>query len=322
MAKIFVTRRIPLVGIEMLSRAGHEVVISEKSSPMTKDELIAVLKGGNFSAVMSVLTDTIDRDVFDSAPTVKIFANYAIGFDNFDVAEGKKRGVFLSSARGGGAERVSEHTWALILALACHVVDSDRFVREGRYVGFDPLIFHGTELSGKTLGIIGTGQIGSAVAHKAVHGFHMKVAYFDMIRNEGLEHDVGAVFCPTIEAVLACADVVSLHVPLMSTTHHLMSAERLTLMKPTAFLVNTSRGPVIDEEALVSALKGGTIAGAGLDVFEHEPLLASGLAELPNVVLTPHIASATAQSRDDMARLASENIIACLSGARPPHNVY
>lgn len=322
MAKVFITRRVPDIGISMLRERGFDVEVSDKDRPLTKDELITKLKNGSYDAVLSLLTDSVDKDVFDAAPSVKIFANYAIGFNNFDVEEGKKRGVFLSNTPGGGAERVAEHAMALMLALSCRLVEADKFVRDGKYVGWDPMIFHGVRLAGKTLGIIGTGRIGGDVAHRALKGFQMRVIYYDIVRNEELEREHGAQFIKTIEELLPMADFVSLHVPLTAETKHTINAERLKLMKPTAYLVNTSRGPVIDEAALTEALQSGTIAGAGLDVFENEPALASGLAELPNVVLTPHIASATAEAREDMARLAAENIIATLEGNKPPNNVY
>jgi glyoxylate reductase len=181
------------------------------------------------------------------------------------------------------------------------------------------MLLPGTALAGKTLGIIGTGKIGADVAHRAIHGFSMKVVYYDIARNLDLEEKYGARFSPSVDEVLRGSDVVSLHVPLLDSTRHLIGGERLKLMKPTAFLINTARGPVIDEKALVAALKAGIIAGAGLDVFEDEPKLSPGLAKLRNVVLTPHIASATAAAREDMARMAATNVIAALSGNRPPH---
>lgn len=320
MPKVYVTRKIPEVGIKMLTDAGFEVDINPKDRPLEQKELIKALKKKPYDAVLSLLTDQIDAKVFDAAPTVKIFANYAIGFNNFDLAEAKKRNIFLTNTPGGGADRVAEHTWALLLALSCRIVEGDAFMRKGKYNGWDPMIFHGTKLAGKKLGIIGTGRIGADVAHRAKNGFMMDVVYYDVKRNEQLEKDFGAVFYPTVEEVLAVADAVSIHVPLMESTHHLINETRLKLMKKTAFLINTSRGPVIDENALVKALQEGVIAGAGLDVFEFEPKLAKGLAKLSNVVLTPHIASGTMEARIDMATLSAQNIIDALQG-RTPKNV-
>jgi len=321
MVRVFVTRKIPDNGIEMLKRAGFEVDVSPKNRPLSKQELVRALRRKPYDAVLSLLTDQIDAVVFDAAPRAKIFANYAIGFNNIDITEAKKRGIFITNTPGGGADRVAEHTWGLILALTCKIAESDQFMRKGKYKGWDPMIFHGTKLSGKTLGIIGTGRIGADVARRALHGFEMKVIYYDIIRNEKLEQEFGAAFKPTVEEVLREADIVSIHVPLTKETTHLINSERLALMKPTAFLINTARGPVIDEAALVSALQSGEIAGAGLDVFENEPKIAKGLVKITNVVLTPHIASATKEARLDMARMAAENIIVALEGKTPPNKI-
>ncbi len=321
MPRVYITRQIPEVGVSMLKEKGFEIDMNLKDRPLTQDELIAVLKEKQYDAVLSLLTDKIDAKVFDAAPSVKIFANFAIGFNNFDTVEAKKRGVFLTNTPGGGAERVAEHTWALILALTCRIVEGDSYMRQGKYKGWDPMLLHGINLAGKTLGIVGTGRIGADVAHRAKHGFMMNVAYYDIKRNEALEKDFGATFYPTVEEVLKVSDVVSIHVPLMEATHHLINEARLKLMKSTAYLINTSRGPVIDEKALVAALKAGTIGGAGLDVFEFEPELASGLSELSNVVLTPHIASATIQARLDMATMSAQNIIDTLEGGTPKNLV-
>lgn len=312
--KVYITRKIPDIGIKMLTDKGFEVDINPKDRPLTKNELIKALKKKPYNGVLTLLTDTIDGEVMDACPTVKIFANYAIGFNNFNVADAKKRNVMLTNTPGGGADRVAEHTWALILALTCRIVEGDRYMRNGKYRGWDPMLLHGTKLAGKTLGIIGTGRIGADVAHRAKNGFEMSIVYYDIVRNEKLEKDFGAVFYPTVEEVLKIADVVSIHVPLMDSTHHLMNEARINCMKKTAYLVNTSRGPVLDENALVSALKNSTIVGAGIDVYEFEPDLAKGLAELPNVVLTPHIASATDEARRDMATISAQNIINVLEG--------
>lgn len=321
MKKVYITRQIPEVGIKMLQDKGFEIDISKKDRPLSKKELIKALKKKSYDGVLCLLTDTIDKDVFDVVPTAKIFANYAIGYNNIDVAEAKKRGIFVTNTPGGGADRVAEHVWALVLALTCKIVEGDSYVRKGKYKGWNPMIFHGSKLAGKTLGIIGTGRIGADVAHRATHGFEMKVIYYDVRRNEDLEKKYGVIFKSTVEEVLREADIVSIHVPLMSTTHHLINSERLAMMKKSAYLINTSRGPVIDEIALVCALKKGLIAGAGLDVFEFEPKLAKGLAKLSNVVLTPHIASATAEARHEMAVLSAQNIISTLEGQTPPNQV-
>lgn len=322
MKNIFVTRRIPEVGLKMLTDKGYAVDVSPKDRPLEKKEIIKFLKKKPYDAVLSLLTDPIDAEVMDAAPTVKIFANYAIGFNNINIEEAKKRNIFVTNTPGGGADRVAEHTWALLLSLSCRIVEGDMYMKKGKYNGWDPLLLHGTKLAGKTLGILGTGRIGADVAHRAKNGFGMNVAYYDVVRNEKLEADFGATFYPTVEEVLKISDVVSIHVPLLPATHHLINEARLKLMKPTAYLINTSRGPVVDEVALVDALKNGVIRGAGLDVFEFEPKLAKGLAKLSNVVLTPHIASGTEDARHEMAVLAATNIINTFEKGRPDNMVY
>lgn len=322
MKNVFITRRIPEIGIKMLVDKGYNVEISSKDRPLTKKELIKALKKKQYDAVLSLLTDTIDAEVMDAAPTVKIYANFAIGFNNIDLEAAKKRNIFVTNTPGGGADRVAEHTWALILALSCRIVEGDMYMKKGKFNGWNPMLLHGSKLAEKTLGIVGTGRIGADVAHRGRNGFGMKIVYYDIKRNEQLEKDFGAVFYPTVEEVLKISDVVSIHVPLLDSTHHLMNATRLSLMKPTAYLVNTSRGPVIDETALVEALQKGIIRGAGLDVFEFEPKMAKGLAKLSNVVLTPHIASGTEEARHDMATLSATNIVDSLEGRRPQNMVY
>ncbi len=312
--RVFITRKIPELGVTILKANGCEVDVSQLDRPLTKAELIAVLKSKQYDAVLTLLTDKIDVEVMDAAHSVKIFANYTIGFDNLDVVEGKKRGVYMTNAPGGGADRVAEHAWALLLALTCRVVEGDRFVKSGKYAGWDPMLLPGIKIAGKTLGLIGAGCIGTEVAHIASKGFGMRIAYHDIVRNQKIESLHNATYWPTMEDVLKQADVVSLHVPLTPETKHFMCEEHFKIMKQGSYLINTSRGPVIDESALVTALRNGTIAGAGLDVFENEPQLASGLADLPNVVLTPHIASASIDSRDDMARISAQNIVDVLVG--------
>ncbi len=322
MKSVFITRKIPDIGISMLTNRGYAVDVSPLDRPLTKQEVIVALKAKPYDAVLTLLTDTIDAEVFAAAPSVKIFANYAIGFNNFNVEEGKKRGVYLTNTPGGGADRVAEHAWALILALSCRIVEGDTFLRAGKYKGWDPMIFHGTKIAGKTMGLIGAGRIGTEVARIASRGFGMRVVYHDITRNEKIESIHGASFWPMIEDVMKQADVVSIHVPLNESTHHLINESHLKLMKPSALLINTARGPIVDEAALVNALKNKVIAGAGLDVFENEPALTPGLVGLSNVVITPHIASATEQARLDMAILSAQNIITTLESGIPANMVY
>lgn len=314
----------------MLKNKGYEVVISPEDRVLTKEELIADLKSQNYDAVLCLLTDKVDAEVLDAAgKQCKIFANYAMGFDNIDVKAAAERGILVSNTPGVLTETVAEHAFALLLALARRIPESDRFTRAGKYVGWAPTLFLGTDVSGKTLGIVGLGRIGSRVAHHAVRGFGMKVIYYDTKRNLEFEQEFsaqggkecGAEFRENVDDVFREADFISLHVPMLPETRHLVDARRLALMKKTACLINTSRGPVVDEAALVEALKAGAIRGAALDVDENEPKLAPGLAEQENVILTPHTASATEETRQKMGEMAAENIIAALEGRTPPNMV-
>ena len=322
MPKVFVTRKIPEAGIEKLKKAGYEVEVNPEDKVLSKEELISFLKKGKYDAVLALLTDKLDADVFEVAKgSVKIFANMAVGFDNVDTAAAKKAGIMVANTPGVLTDTVAEHTFALMLAIARRIAEADRFSRSGKYHGWEPMLFLGTDVSQKTLGILGLGRIGSRVAHHGARGFDMKVLYYDVKRNEEFEQEFGAKFYPTPEEVLKEADFVSVHVPLLPTTHHLINTERLAIMKPTAYLINTSRGPVIDEKALAMSLSKGWIKGAALDVFENEPAIEPELLKLENVILTPHIASATEETRAKMAELAAENIIAVLSGQTPPNLV-
>ncbi len=318
---IFVTRQIPEVGISMLRDKGYTVDIREKSSIPSQKEIIKALKKKPYDAVVTLLTDKIDAAIFEAAPSVKIYANYATGFDNVDTIEAGKKGIAITNAPAvSTSEAVAEHTFALMLSLAARIVEADEFVRRGKYAGWDPMNFIGTDILGKTLGLIGTGRIGGQVAHYA-KSFGLKIIYTDVKRNEIIEKESGAIYFATPEEVLKQADIVSLHVPLMDSTKHLINAERLSMMKKSAFLVNTSRGPIVDEEALVEALQNRTIAGAGLDVFEFEPKLMKGLTKLDNVILTPHIASASDTARNEMSQLVAQNIIDFFEGKVPANKV-
>jgi len=317
MKKVYITRKLPPIAEELLRGKGYEVDVSGKDGVLTKEELITALKAKPYDAVFPLLTDTIDGEVFDAAPSAKIFANYAVGFNNIDVAAAKERGVIITNTPDVLTDTVAEHTFAMMLSVSSRIAEGDRFMRTGKYDGWAPLMLLGADIKGKVLGILGTGRIGSRVAHMAQRGFDMKIIYYDIVRNQKLENNYGARFYESVEEVLGEADIVSIHVPLIPATRHLINKERLSMMKKSAFLVNTSRGPVVDEAALVSALKEGIIAGAALDVFENEPKTAPGLTELENVVITPHIASATFEARSKMAEVAAKNIIAVLEGGEP-----
>ena len=319
MPKVFVTRPIPEVGIKMLREKGYEVFVNEKARDRaaSEKELINGVRG--VDAVLSVLTDKITAKVMDAGPpTLKIIANYAVGFDNIDLEAAKARNIMVTNTPGVLTDSVAEHTFTLMLAIAHRIAEADRFSRAGKYKAWGPNLLLGNDLSGKTLGVVGLGRIGSRVALHAVKGFLMKVVYTDVSQNTEFEQGFGARFAQTIDELLPQCDFVSLHVPLLPSTHHLINKTRLKLMKPTAYLVNTSRGPVIDEKALAMSLLKGWIAGAAIDVFEFEPEITKALKKLDNIILTPHIASATRETRDAMSRLAAENIIAALAGQSPP----
>ena len=318
---IYITRKIPDAGLSILQGKGLEIDVSPKDRPLSKRELLNALTKKPYDGILSLLTDTIDKDVFDAAPSVKIVANYAVGFNNIDIAEAKKRGITVTNTPGTLTEAVAEHTIALMLALVRRVVESDSYLRTGKFKGWGPELFLGEELAGKTLGILGAGRIGGRVAEIAHKGLGMSVVYYDVKQNSEFERTCGAAFRETPEEVLRETDVVSIHVPLLPGTKHFIGKDRLAAMKRSAYLINTSRGLVIDEAALVEALRDGVIRGAALDVFENEPKLAPGLAKLPNIVITPHTASATASARDGMARLAAENLIAFFEGKTPQNKV-
>jgi glyoxylate reductase len=321
MALIYVTRHIPDTGITLLKDAGHTVEVSTKDGVLTKEELKAALSAKPYDAVVCLLTDTIDGEVFDTVPTAKIFANYAVGFNNIDLAAAASRGVTITNTPGVLTNSVAEFAIALMLAITKRVPESERFLRAGKYTGWGPELLLGIDLQGKILGVLGAGRIGYEVARRAHLGFGMKIVYYDIKQLPELEKDLDATYYATPEEVLKIADMVSIHVPLLPQTTHLINAERLAMMKKGAYLINTSRGPVVDEAALVEALRNGVIRGAALDVFEHEPALAPGLSDLENVVITPHTASATDEARNEMSSVAGTNVIAFLKGEVPPNVV-
>jgi D-3-phosphoglycerate dehydrogenase len=317
--KVFVCRPIPEDGISMLRKRGFDVEVNPEDRVLSKEELKEKIAGCD--AVLALLSDKIDGEVLDAAgKQLKIVANYAVGYDNIDVKAAAERKVFVSNTPGVLTEAVAEHTFALLLAVAKRIVEADSFTRAGKFKRWEPLGFLGPQIWGKTIGIVGLGRIGSFVAQIARGGFNMEILYYDVKKNEEFEMRFSAEY-HEIPTLLKNSDFVTLHVPLMPETHHLIGAKELGQMKKTAILINTSRGPVVDERALVEALKAKKIVGAGIDVYEREPQLTPGLADLPNVVMTPHTASATYEARSAMSRIAAENIIAVLEGKQPPNPV-
>jgi glyoxylate reductase len=279
--------------LAILKKAGHTISFFKKENGISRTELLKSIKGKD--AVITLLTEKVDAEFFAAAgPQLKIVANYAVGFDNVDVAAAKAANVVVTNTPCDAVnDSVAEHAFSLLLGLAHRIPEADVYAKAGRYTGWTPTLLLGTNLVGKTLGIVGTGRIGATLATRA-HAFGMKIIYADQVPNADLEKSAGAKRFP-LPALLKKADAVSLHVPLLPATRHLMSTNEFAIMKPTAFLVNTARGPVVDEKALLQALKKKQIAGAALDVFECEPAITCdprstlALKQFPNVILTPHI---------------------------------
>ncbi|MBI4437357.1 D-glycerate dehydrogenase [Candidatus Uhrbacteria bacterium] len=324
---VFVTREIPDEGLEMLKHnKSLRVEVYEKNRIIPRSELLRHVKGKN--VILSMLTEKIDKGVMEAAgSSLKMVANYAVGFDNIDLKEAAKRKlVVTNAAHPNVSEAVAEHAIALIFALAHRIVESDHYTRMGKYKGWEPQLLLGTDVMGKTLGLIGSGAIGSLVARRMYEGFGVKILYTDVKRNPTFEKAYKAIYKTKIQ-LLRESDFVSLHVPLLPSTKHLINDRVLRAMKKTAFLINTARGPVVDSAALVRALKSGRLAGAALDVFEDEPAFARRKSDAQylqhawNVILTPHTASATIETRQAMSRAAAENILAFVRGKRPPNKI-
>ena len=320
--KIFVSRKIP-GDIELLKN-GNEVIVSEFDRPLTAEELIEKAKG--VDAVLSLLTDKVDGDVMDAiGPQLKIISNYAVGFDNINIQDATDRGIVVCNTPCEEVdEAVAEHTWALILSLTRRIVEADEATRRGAYKGWEPDIFLGTSLIGKTLGIVGLGGIGTMVARRAT-GYKMNIIYNKRTRDVECEEKlrsssaIEVKFCD-LNTLLAESDIVTLHVPLTDETRHMINKETLLKMKKGSYLINTARGPIVDEHDLVESLRDGHLAGAALDVFDNEPNIDPELIGLPSVITTPHIASATHEAREAMAKLAVDAIISTL-GSNEPINI-
>jgi len=313
--RVLITRRIPDSGIRLL-KIKCEVEVNPQDRPLTREELL--LGVHDRDGVLCMLTDKIDAEVLDAAgPRAKIFANYAVGFDNLDIAAATQRGVLLSNTPDVLTDATADMAWSLLCAVARRVLEGDRYTRAGKFTGWKPLELLGLEITGKTIGIIGAGRIGQAFGQRAC-GFKPRLLYTANRPKPDFEAQTGASFADR-ETLLREADFVSLHLPLTPETRHYIGARELNLMKETAILINTSRGPVVDEKALVKALREKRIWGAGLDVYEQEPELEPGLSALENVVITPHLGSATIETRDNMGIVAADNILAALAGEMPPN---
>jgi glyoxylate reductase len=316
--KIFVTRVLPGDSLKPLLDSGNEVHVSEFDRPLSLEEFLEGAKG--VDAVLSLLTDKIDGEVMDAiGPQLKIISNYAVGFDNIDVKAATDKGIVITNTPSDEVnESVAEHTWALILALSCRIVEADESTRRGSYRGWEPAIFLGTTLKGKTLGIVGLGRIGTMVAKRA-KGFEMQVIYNKRSPDPEAEKELGVRFV-SLDELLATSDFVTLHVPLTNETRHMMNKETISKMKQGSFLVNTSRGPVIYEQDLVEALRN-HLGGAGIDVYDNEPNINPELIGMENVVLTPHIASATWEARRKMGEQAVNAIFDTFSDKKPENIV-
>ena len=308
-ARVLVTRHVYPAAIDVL-RAHAEVDYRDRADGAEPEELAERLREAD--AMVCQLTDPIPAALLDRAQRLRIVANIAVGYDNIDVAAATARGILVTNTPGVLTESTADFTFALLLATARRVVEADRFVRDDRWRAWQIDLLCGTDVHGKTLGIVGMGRIGQAVARRAA-GFGMCVLYaHPRDVDAGLGRRVG------LDELLAQSDFVTLHVPLRDSTRHLLGASELARLRPHALLINTARGPIVDEAALLAALREGRLAGAGLDVFEREPQLTPGLAELANVVLAPHLASATVETRTRMCTMAAENVVAGLRGERPP----
>lgn len=312
--KVFITRRIPESGLEIL-RENFEVDVFEGDSPISREELIKRAKG--CEGILPLLTDTIDADIMDKTG-IKAIASYAVGIDNIDVSAAAKRKIPVTNTPGVLTDATADLTFALILAISRKIVESDKYLREGRWKGWDPLLLLGGDFVGKTLGIIGFGRIGKAVAQRA-QGFKMNIIYTSRSKYPEKESK-GARFV-TLDELLKTSDYVTIHAPYTEETHHLISEKELGMMKPTAYLINTARGKMIDEIQLIKALKEKKIAGAALDVFYDEPKINPELIELDNVVLIPHLGSASLETRTKMAIIAAENLVDALKGNKPKNIV-
>ncbi len=314
--KIFVTRKIPEPGLELL-RKHFEVEVYPHDRVPSEEEIIKGLQGKD--GLLCLLSDPIDKDIIHSEPRLKMIANYAVGYNNIDVKTATEKCIPVSNTPGVLTDTTAEMAWALLFSVSRRTVEGDKFTRNGNFKGWAPMLMLGQDVTNKTLGVIGAGRIGTAFAFKS-KGFHMKVLYCDVNKNEILEKELDAKKVD-FDKILEESDFLSLHVPLIQSTYHLIGEKELRKMKKNAILINTSRGSVVDEQSLVRALKEKWIFGAGLDVYENEPEIPIGLKSLENVVIQPHSASATFESRANMAIMAAENMLAGLHGEIPPNCV-
>lgn len=311
--KVWVTRRIPEPALDMLRKVA-DIEVWEDELPPTRELILE--KIGELDGILSLLTDKMDPVVMDRAKKLKVIANYAVGFDNVDIPAATERGIMVTNTPGVLTGTTADLAFTLLMATARNIVAADRYTREGRWKTWGPMLFLGQDIHNATLGLIGLGRIGYEMAKRGT-GFNMRVRYNDVRRNEAAEKELGLEFVDR-DTILKESDFVSLHTPLTAETRHMISTKELQMMKPTAILINSSRGPVVDPKALYEALKNKTIYGAGLDVTEPEPISKDDpLLTLDNLTVVPHIASASVATRTRMATMAAENLIQALKGEKP-----
>ncbi len=311
--KIFITRKIQPIAKELLTNEGFEVTVFNKNRPITKKELLTKAKDAD--AIIALLTEKFDKEVIDRLPNCKIIANFAVGYNNINVEYANQKGIIVTNTPDVLTEATAETAVSLILACAKRIPEVDKFVREGKFKGWEPELFLGVELKNKTVGIVGAGRIGFETA-KRIKAFDTKIIYYNRSKKENFENELNAKKV-SLNKLLKTADIISLHIPLSKETHHLLDKNKLQLLKPTAILVNTARGEIVDEKYLIKMLKKKKIFSAGFDVYENEPNLNKELFKLNNVVLLPHIGSATNESRSAIAKLAARNVINVLKGKKP-----
>ncbi len=315
---VVVTSELPGDALSLLEGRARVKTFKSRGGPRTEGEVLRCL--GRAAGAVTLLTDPITETVLESCPNLRVVSNCAVGVDNIDLQACARRGVTVTNTPGVLTEATADLTWALILAAARRVVEGDRLMRAGRFKGWLPTFLLGMDLRGKTLGVVGMGRIGQAVARRAP-AFGMRVAYADpRPLPESVESALGVELLP-LDELVARSHVLTLHCPLNQETRHLMDGQRLCAMRPGSILINTGRGPLVDEAALVESLRSGHLAAAGLDVYEREPLMAPGLKDLPNAVLLPHIGSASRETREEMARMAVANCLAVLEGRAPSNPV-
>jgi glyoxylate reductase len=315
--RLFLTRAVPDRVLAALKKSFH-LEANRRDRPLLRSELLRGMTRAD--GMIAMLSDAIDASMIAAAPTLRIIANYAVGYNNIDVAAATRRGIVVTNTPGVLTEATADLTWALILAVVRRLPEGEALARSGRWTGWAPTQLVGGDLYGKTLGIIGMGRIGQAVARRAA-GFSMEVVYYQRHRLPSSdERRLRARYRP-LSRLLKASDVVSLHVPLTKQSRHLIDRRALRSMKPTAYLINTARGPIVDEAALIGVLERKQIAGAGFDVYEQEPKIPARLRRLKNVVLLPHLGSATRETRLRMGMMVLENLTACFAGRRPPNRV-